>query len=128
MVEYDWDRALVSTQLVVKPVADLIFLDQLREELSAGAALDGLIAENLWRDADRSRRWTAALLDFLTQAAPANRDVLQGYLREWAPRGHAMAAAGSELLAAGGGRSAAQIAAAVLNGWQALLQPAGLTV
>jgi toluene monooxygenase system protein E len=127
LVEYDWDRALVATQLVVKPVADLIFLEQLREELAAVAPLDGLIVENLWRDAERSRRWTAALLRFLTDGDPANRGTLQGYLREWAPRGDAMVAAGSELLARDGGRPAGEIAAAIMGGWTALLEPAGLT-
>jgi toluene monooxygenase system protein E len=129
LVDYDWDAALVATQLVVKPVADLIFLEQLRLELAAaGDVMDGLITENLWRDSERSRRWTAALLRFLVEADPGNRGTLQGYLREWAPRGHAMVVAGSELLAQGGGRPSGEIAAAVTNGWKALTEPAGLDV
>lgn len=128
LVEYDWDRALVATQLVVKPVADLIFLERLRDELAADAPLDSLIVENLAMDAARSRRWTAALLRFLTGADPANRGTLQGYLAQWAPQGHAMLAAGAELLARPGGRSPREIAAAAEKGWTALLEPAGLTV
>jgi len=129
LVEYGWDRALVATQLVVKPVADLIFLEQLRHELTAAdAAMDALIAENLWRDCERSRRWTAALLGFLAEADPGNLATLQRYLREWAPRGHAMVAAGSELLAQGSGRPSGEIAAAVMTGWKALTEPAGLAV
>jgi methane/phenol/toluene hydroxylase len=128
LLEYDWDRALVATQLVVKPVADLIFLERLAGELAADAPLDGLIAENLWRDSERSRRWTAALLRFLTEADPANMGTLQRYLTEWAPRGHAMLAAGGELLARPGGRPGRDIAAAAATGWTALLEPAGLTV
>ncbi len=124
LVEFDWDRAVVATQLVTKPVADLLFLQQLGQELAtAGATLDGLIAENLWRDAQRSQRWTGALLRFLADADPGNVSVLQGHLRDWSPRGHAMAAAGSELLAQGGGRSAAKIAAAVTSGWRELVEP-----
>jgi toluene monooxygenase system protein E len=129
LVDYDWDRALVATQLVVKPVADLIFLEQLGQELAAaGDAMDALITESLWRDSERSRRWTAALLRFLTDADPGNLGTLQGYLREWAPRGHAMVVAGSDLLAQGGGRRSGEIAAAVINGWKALTEPAGLDV
>jgi toluene monooxygenase system protein E len=129
LVAYDWDAALVATQLVVKPVADLIFLEQLGLELAAaGDAMDALIVENLWRDSERSRRWTAALLLFLAQADPGNVGALQGYLREWAPRGHAMVAAGSELLAQGAGRPCGEIAAAVTSGWKALTEPAGLDV
>lgn len=129
LVVYDWDKALVATQLVVKPVADLIFLEQLRLQLAAaGDAMDASITENLWRDSERSRRWTAALLRFLVEANPGNLGTLQGYLREWAPRGHAMAVAGSELLAQGGGRSSREIAAAVTTGWKALTEPVGLDV
>lgn len=127
LVEFDWDRAVVATQLVVKPVADLLFLDQLSSELAAaGTALDGLISENLWLDSLRSRRWTAALLRFLADADDGNMAVLQGHLTEWAPRGHAMATAGSELLATGGGRSAGEIRDAVITGWRQLTEPAGL--
>lgn len=129
LVEYDWDRALVATQLVVKPVADLIFLDQLGRELSAtGVELDSLIAENLWQDCERSRRWTAALVRFLADADPGNLAVLQGYLREWAARGHAMAVAGGELLATGGGRPSAEIRDRVVEGWRRLTEPVGLSV
>ena len=129
LVEFDWDRAVVATQLVVKPIADLLFLQQLGHELAAaGAMLDSLIAENLWLDALRSRRWTGALLRFLADADPANVGVIQGHLREWASRGHAMVAAGSDLLAQEGGRSSAQIADAVTRGWRELMEPVGLTV
>jgi hypothetical protein len=127
LVEYDWDRALVATQLVVKPVADLLFLRELSSELAAaGAAMDALITESLWRDSERSRRWSAALASFLVGADPGNRDVLQGCLSEWADLGHAMAAAGSELIARRGGRAAAAIYDAVLTSWQELTGAAGL--
>jgi Methane/Phenol/Toluene Hydroxylase len=127
LVEFDWDRAVVATQLVVKPVADLLFLDQLSRELAAaGATLDGLIAENLWHDSLRSLRWTAALLRFLAGADAGNTAVLQAHLADWAPLGHAMATAGSELLASGGDRSADEIRDAVINGWKKLTEPAGL--
>jgi hypothetical protein len=61
-------------------------------------------------------------------ADPGNLATLQSYLREWAPRGHAMVVAGSELLAQGGGRPGGEIAAAVTHGWKALTEPAGLDV
>lgn len=129
LLEFDWDRAVVATQLVVKPVADLLFLQQLGAELTeAGSVLDGLIAENLWLDAERSRRWTSALVAFFAQADPGNIGVLQDLLTPWAGRGHAMVAAGSRLLARSGGRSSGDIAAAVTRGWRALVEPAGLTV
>ncbi|KPM55980.1 toluene hydroxylase [Frankia sp. R43] len=126
LVEFDWDRAFVVTNLVVKPVADLLTLSELgRQCAEAGARLDALILENLWIDAQRGWRWTAALTRFLL-ADEANREVLQGHLDEFAPLGDAMAGSGGRLLATGSGRDAAEIAAAVRTRWGALLAEAGL--
>jgi hypothetical protein len=129
LVEFDWDRALVVTNLVVKPVADLLLLSQLGQQAAAaGAQLDALILDNLWRDARRSQRWTSALVTFLDEADTANRPALQGYLDEFAPLGNAMIQAGGRLLATPDGRSAAQISAETQAAWAALLGQVGLTV
>lgn len=129
LVEFDLDRSLVAAQLVLKPVTDLVLLDELGRELTAaGARLDALIVENLVRDARRSRRWTAALLTFLAAADPGNIGVLQRVLDDWAPRGHAVVDAAARLVATAGHRSAAEIADSARAGWRALLEPAGLTV
>ncbi len=129
LVEYDWDRALVATQLVVKPVADLLFLASASHQLAAiGATLDGLITENLWQDCKRSRRWTTALLRFLVEADPGNREALQAILSDWAAHGHQLAVAGSELLAHESGQPSSEILASVLAGWRELVEPAGLSV
>lgn len=126
LVEFDWDRALVITNLVVKPVADLLLLDHLGRQLAAaGAQLDALILENLWRDSSRSQRWTSALVAFLDEADPANRTVLQGYLDEFAPLGRAMIDAGTDLVAAAGGGSAG-IAADAAARWAVLLDASHL--
>ena len=126
LVEFDWDRALVITNLVVKPVADLLLLDHLGRQLAAaGAQLDALILENLWRDSSRSQRWTSALVAFLDDADPANRTVLQGYLDEFAPLGRAMIDAGTDLVAAARGGSAG-IAADAAARWAALLDASHL--
>jgi toluene monooxygenase system protein E len=130
LVEYDWDRAFVVTNLVVKPVADLLTIEQLsRQATAVGAQLDALVLENLWRDSLRSQRWTAALVTFLGAADGGNLDVLQGYLDEFAPLGGAMISSGASLLTvAGGGRTAGEIAGQVRSGWSALLEPVGLQV
>jgi len=126
LVEFDWDRAQVITNLVVKPVADLLLLDHLgRQVAAAGAQLDALILENLWRDSGRSQRWTSALVGFLDDADPGNRAVLQGYLDEFAPLGRAMIDAGAELVAAAGDGSAG-IAADAAARWAALLDASHL--
>jgi hypothetical protein len=127
LVEFDWDRALVITNLVVKPVADLILLDQLsRALLVSGAQLDALVLENLWRDSRRSQRWTTALVTFLLAADEANAAVLQGYLDEFAPIGLAMADAGAALVAVTGGSDPVDISTAIRSDWAALLAAGGL--
>lgn len=127
LVEFDWDRAFVATNLVVKPVADLLLLDQLGRQCgAAGARLDSLILDNLWRDSRRSQRWSAALVTFLIAANPDNRTVLREYLDEFTPLGLRMAESAAQLLVVPGGRPAEAIAAEVRADWQALLAAAGL--
>lgn len=129
LVEFDLDRSLVATQLVLKPILDLATLREAVPGLSAaGSVLDALIVENLGRDAERSRRWSGALLTFLTEADEGNLAVLQAVLDDWAPRGHAVVDAIAEILAAAGHRSQTEIADAVRGSWAGLLGPAGLTV
>jgi Methane/Phenol/Toluene Hydroxylase len=127
LVEFDWDRAFVITNLVVKPVADLLFLDQLSSQCAVvGAGLDALVLDNLWRDSLRSQRWTTALAQFLIAADDANGQVLQTYLDEFAPLAEDMISAGSRLLSTDQGRSAAEIADGVRGNWITLLDQAGL--
>src|SRR5262249_39544573 len=129
LVEYDWDRAFVVTNLVVKPVTDLLLLDQLSHQLAAvGAPLDALALENLMRDSRRSRRWTSALVAFLT-AQDGNHEVLQGYLEEFAPLGDAAIKEGGALIATPVvDRSAQDISAQVREQWTRFLGDAGLKV
>jgi Methane/Phenol/Toluene Hydroxylase len=127
LVEFDWDRALVVTNLVVKPVGDLILLRQFsRQAELTGAGLDALIADNLWLDSQRSQRWTAALIKFLAHADSGNTGVLQALLAEFAPLGQAMTDAGARLLAPSAPGRQAEIAASVRAEWAALLEGAGL--
>lgn len=129
LVEFDWDRAFVATNLVVKPIADQIFLAQGSSQLNAvGARLDSLIAENLLNDSDRSIRWTKALVDYLAAADEANLPLLQRHLDDWAPRGEAMIAAGARLLTTPGGRDGESIAADVWNAWRGTLEAVGLQI
>jgi hypothetical protein len=131
LVEFDWDRAVVVTQLVVKPVADAVFLEGLAGRLrGSGAPLDALVLENLWHDARRSQRFSAALGAFLVGADPGNAAVLQGYLDAWTPRGHEALVAGCRLVAgadASDGDVDALVARAVRT-WSDVVEQAGLTL
>jgi Methane/Phenol/Alkene Hydroxylase len=127
LVEFDWDRALVVTNLVVKPVGDLILLRQFaRQAELTGARLDALIADNLWLDARRSQRWTTALMKFLIGANPGNEDVLRALAGEFAPLGLAMIDGGARLLAPSDAGHQSEIAGRIRAEWTALLEGAGL--
>jgi toluene monooxygenase system protein E len=129
LVEFDWDRAFVITNLVVKPLADLITLEQLSVQAEAvGANLDALVLANLLADSRRSQRWTSALVAFLIESDPANRAVLQSYLDDFAPLATGILASAGALLETPGGRAAEDITAAVQTAWTALLTPHGLAV
>ncbi|ROZ88016.1 toluene hydroxylase [Gordonia sp. OPL2] len=128
LVEFDWDRAFVVTNLVVKPIADRLFLSEAGLQLARiGARLDSLIAENLYNDSERSRRWSAELVTFVTKADQAHLATLQSYLDDWVERGEAMIEAGAALLASPSGRDADTIAADVRKDWHGSLVAVGLS-
>ncbi|HSV35776.1 MAG TPA: toluene hydroxylase [Ramlibacter sp.] len=128
LLAFDWDQAFVGLNLVVKPVADELFLksfaDVAREQ---GDELDAMIAENLYLDAQRSRRWTADATRAMVQADSGNAAVLRGHLAQWRPHGQAMLESGSRLLARyAPGAQAGAIADRAGTQWLAFLADAGL--
>jgi len=126
LVAYDWHEAFVGTQLVLKPIADHITLLQLaRLARAQGDELDALIADNLFKDAERSRRWTAACARFLIAGGDGNRPALLEALARWRALGEAAIDGGAQLLAAHGGH-APSIAADARADWAAPLAAAGL--
>lgn len=128
LVAYDWDDAFVGLNLVAKPVADELFLRQAAVVARAlGDELDAAINDNLFLDAERSRRWTAALCRFLIDAAPGNREALRRLLARWRPHGEQMLASGGRLLAAyAPAAEAASLAAEARAGWRAFLATAAM--
>ncbi len=86
--------------------------------------LDALIADNLYKDAERSQRWTSACARFLIGAGDGNRAALLETLARWRPLGEAAIAGGAELLAPYAGGE--DIARGVHQGWAGLLAQAGL--
>ncbi len=129
LVEFDWDRAVVVTNLVVKPVADLGLLKALSRQCeTSGAVLDALILDNLFKDSLRSQRWTTALAQFLIGADPGNQATLQGYLEEFAPLGHDIVDATARLIMGRDAAGSATVAAAVRADWSTLLDDAGLSL
>jgi toluene monooxygenase system protein E len=127
LVAYDWHEAFVGTQLVVKPIADRITLHHFANLARVqGDELDALIADNLNRDAARSRRWTAACTRFLIAGGESNRAVLRETLARWRGLGDAAIAGGAALLAACPGADARAIDSDVRADWTALIAECGL--
>jgi toluene monooxygenase system protein E len=126
LIAYDWHDAFIGTQLVLKPVTDLLTLQEFAAAARAqGDDLDALIADNLFKDSERSQRWTAACTRFLINAGDGNRAALQETLARWRPLGEAAITGGAELLAPYGG-GATPIANRVRQGWAGILAEAGL--
>jgi hypothetical protein len=128
LVTYDWDQAFVGLNLVVKPLADELFLKEFGEVARLqGDELDAMIADNLFLDAQRSRRWTIGACRALIDAQAENRSVLQAQLAQWRLCGAKMIESGALLLA----RHASVLdARGVVNrvnkNWETLLTEAGL--
>jgi len=131
LVAFDWDDAFVGLNLVVKPLADELTLRQFA--LVAGhldAGLDVLVANNLFLDAERSRRWTAALTRFAVSEDSANRERFDTLIAKWRPIADEIVETGSSLLSpfSPGPNAADQIAASAMGAWRAFLDEAGLQI
>ena len=129
LVAFDWDDVFVGLNLVVKPLADELTLRQFA--VVAGhldAELDALVANNLFLDAERSRRWTAALTRFAIAEGSASRERLDTLLVKWRPLAGEIIETGSRMLGSfsAGLSSADQIEVAALGAWRSFLDEAGL--
>jgi hypothetical protein len=121
LVTFDWDDVFVGLNLVVKPLADELTLRQFAiVARHLNAELDALVADNLFLDAERSHRWSAALTRFAIA-----EDAL---VAKWRPLADEIVETGSRLLGSfsSGLNSADQIAAAATGAWQTFLHGAGL--
>ena len=129
LVVYDWDETLVGFNLVIRPVCDNLFVNQLsRAARMAGDELDALLLENLYQDCERHNRWTVAAMNYATDQDAANRDVLRDLAAKWNGRAEAIIASGSEMIASNvDGLSAQDIADDVLARWAELKWQAGLS-
>ena len=128
LLAYDWDQAFVGLNLVVKPVVDALFLkgfaDLAREH---GDELDALLAEDLYLDAQRSRRWTVEACGRWSKADAANLSVLRERLAQWQPLGHRVIESASRLLARHAlATKASVIADRASTEWSAFLADTGV--
>jgi hypothetical protein len=131
LVTFDWDDVFVGLNLVIKPLADELTLRQFA--VVAGhldAKLDALVANNLFADAERSRRWTVALTRFAIAEDGANRGRLQSLVARWRPLAGEIVETASRLLGPflPGPNPSGQVAAATQDAWSSFLDEATLQI
>lgn len=81
----DWAESFVALNLVTKPAIDEAFFRQ--QGVSArrhGDHLLALLTEAALRDSERSRRWSTALVQYMTENAD-NVAIIEGWLERWVP-------------------------------------------
>jgi len=84
LVTYDFGEAVVALNLVAKPAAD----ETLRELGTAARHCDdhllALLIDNQMRDSERSRRWSASLVEFCADQGD-NKNVINKWIEKWMP-------------------------------------------
>jgi toluene monooxygenase system protein E len=89
LVARDWAEAFVRLNLVVKPLVDDAFLGVGSEAArAAGDQLLALMNDDLYLDCQRSRRWSAALVNHMVSDTAANRSVISDWVAQHSPEVH----------------------------------------
>ena len=89
LVAYDWAEGFVAMNLIMRPAVEEAALRALG--LAArhnGDVLLGMVTDAQLVDADRHRRWAAALVK-MALGVEGNRAVLETWVAKWAPLGDA---------------------------------------
>jgi toluene monooxygenase system protein E len=84
LIAYDWGESFVALNLAARPAADEALRQLGRAARRYGDVLLALMIDNQLRDGDRSRRWSAALVN-LALEQPLNKEVIGGWLEKWTP-------------------------------------------
>jgi toluene monooxygenase system protein E len=112
LVAYDWDEQLVALTLVAKPALDEACVRQLGAAArAAGDPLLAMLHDAQWRDVERARRWTSALMHY-TCTQTGNAEVINDFLARWVPLGERAITAFCGALPDGSAATAHAIAAA----------------
>ena len=85
LIAYDWGESFVANNLVAKVAADETLRELAATARSFRDPLLASLADNQLRDSDRSRRWSAGLVKFCTDASEANKAVIKGSIDHWTP-------------------------------------------
>jgi toluene monooxygenase system protein E len=89
LVAYDWGEAFVSLNLVLRPAVEEVVLRALGAVgRHNGDTLLGMLTDAQLVDAQRHRRWAAALVK-MALSQEANKAVLENWVAKWEPLGDA---------------------------------------
>ena len=84
LIAYDWGEAFVALNLVVKPIFDAVFNAQLAElARSHEDTLLAVMLDDFELDSQRSRDWTAALVQYAVAQRSANAALLRQWVDQW---------------------------------------------
>ena len=103
LVTYDWGEAIVALNLVVKPLVDRLFHDELA--LAAKTRGDfhlATILAALGQDCAWHRQWSEALLEVATRDAPEAKAAVADWTAKWRPLAVSACDAAAELFAGPG--------------------------
>jgi toluene monooxygenase system protein E len=85
LVAWDWGESFVALNLVARPAVEEAVLRGLGHAARHhGDTLLGLLTDAQLADAQRHRRWTTELVRMAREQA-GNREVLAGWMQQWAP-------------------------------------------
>lgn len=85
LIAYDWGESFVANNLVAKVAADETLRELVVVARSFRDPVLASLADNQLRDTDRSRRWSAALVKFCTDAREENKAVIRSWIEDWTP-------------------------------------------
>lgn len=89
LIAYDWGEAFVAINLILKPAVDEAIVRQLAHTArNHGDTFLALLLDAQLADAERSRRWSGALVKFALQNED-NAEVLNDWVMKWLPLGDA---------------------------------------
>ncbi len=84
LATYDWGENFVALNLVAKPAADEALRQLGHTARRFGDQLLALLVDNQMRDSERSRRWSAAVVEF-TSDRESNKAVIGEWIEKWKP-------------------------------------------
>ena len=84
LATYDWGESFVALNLITKPAAMKCCGNSAIPRAVSAILLLAMLVDNQLRDSDRSRRWSAALVEF-TSDRETNKAAIRDWIDAWMP-------------------------------------------